>query len=80
MPASYIIINDAHLNARSRFLYQYIPHHSSDGIILENIKFNMDMLPGFNQLPQQGLQHGSTTGVSLYTIAVKGKRLGRIAE
>ena len=80
MPASYIIIDDTHFNARPYFLYQYIPHHSPDGIILENIKFNMDMLPGFSQFPQQGLQHGSTAGISLYTVAVKRKRLGCIAK
>ena len=43
MPASYIIIDDTYFNTRPYFLYQYIPHHSPDGIIYPAILIQVIM-------------------------------------
>ena len=52
MPASHIIINNTYLYPLSCLIYQYISHHTPDGIILKNIELHVDMFRSLLQLAQ----------------------------
>ena len=80
MPASHIIINNTYLYPLSCLIYQYISHHTPDGIILKNIELHVDMFRSLLQLAQQGLEHGKPSRIDFHTVSVKRKCLVSITE
>ena len=47
MPATHIIIDNPYFNSVRSLFYQYIPDHTSDGVIFKDIIFHVDMLLRF---------------------------------
>ena len=80
VPASDVIIEYPYLYPLTRLVYQYIPHHTPDGIVFKNIKLQMNVPGGPLQLPQEGLQHGAARSVDFYPVSIERQRLIGIAK
>ena len=80
MPTTYIIINDTYFYSFFCLIYQDIAHHTSNCIVLKDIKLNMNMFFRFLQLAQKRLQHWKSQCISFYTVTIKRKSLVSITE
>ena len=80
MPTTHVIVQYTHFDPFACFLHQCITYYTANGVILKDIKLDMDMVGGSLNFTQQSLQHTLAGGESLEPVSVKWERLDGVLK
>ena len=73
-PTAYIVVDDANLDTFVGFSYQAVGHQSSQGIVLDDVHVDVDMMSGVSNVLQQLWQEGIAVRHNVHQIVLEGQR------
>ena len=70
-PATYRIVDHAYLNTLFCLCDQRVGHHISQGIIIKNIRIQMDMMFGLSYIPQESMKEMIAVGIDIHMVILE---------
>ena len=71
VPTAYVVVDDAHLDAGAGAFYQDVAHQAADGVVFEDVGFDVDVLSGALHFAQQGGEQCVAGGIGFHQVSVK---------
>ena len=72
LPTTHIVVDDTHLNTLASLGYQGIGNEKSQGVVLEDVHIDMDMMLGLGNVLQQFREEGIAIRHDVHEIVLEG--------